>query len=104
MTPDDDGSTPPETGAAGPATSDSEDIPEQFRIRQAKRERLLAEGHDPYPVEVARTHSLAEIRTAYPDLPADTETGDAVGVAGGWCPCTTSSKPRHPQEKSSCRR
>jgi lysyl-tRNA synthetase class 2 len=33
-------------------------------------------------VEVARTHSLAEIRTAYPDLPADTETGDAVGVAG----------------------
>ena len=82
MTPDDDGSTPPETGAAGPAASDSEDIPEQFRIRQAKRERLLAEGHDPYPVEVARTHSLAEIRTAYPDLPADTETGDAVGVAG----------------------
>ena len=79
--------TPPEqpnTGAAGPATSDSDeaDIPEQFRIRQAKRERLLAEGHEPYPVEVARTHTLAEIRAAYPDLPVDTETGDLVGVAG----------------------
>ena len=51
------------------------DIPEQFRIRQAKRERLLAEGREPYPVEVARTHTLAEVRQAYPDLAANTETG-----------------------------
>ena len=58
------------------------DLPEQFRIRQAKRERLLIEGRDPYPVEVARTHTLAEIRRAYPELPADTETGQSVGVAG----------------------
>ena len=58
------------------------DVPEQFRIRQGKRERLLAEGRDPYPVQVARTHSLAEIRAAYPELPADTETGRIVGVAG----------------------
>lgn len=58
------------------------DLPEQFRIRQAKRERLLAEGKDPYPVEVGRTHTLAEIRHAYPELPADTATGDQVGVAG----------------------
>jgi lysyl-tRNA synthetase, class II len=65
-----------------PAEDISDDLPEQFRIRQAKRERLLAEGRDPYPVEVQRTHSLAEIRKAYPDLPADTETGDMVGVAG----------------------
>ncbi|BBX20003.1 lysine--tRNA ligase [Mycolicibacterium duvalii] len=59
-----------------------EDIPEQFRIRQGKRERLLDEGRDPYPVEVARTHTLAELRAAYPDLAADTETGQHVGVAG----------------------
>ncbi len=59
-----------------------EDLPEQFRIRQGKRERLLAEGRDPYPVAVARTHSLAEIRAAYPDLAADTTTGDVVGVTG----------------------
>ncbi|MGK2867163.1 MAG: lysine--tRNA ligase [Mycobacterium sp.] len=68
--------------AATPDRSDSEDdTPEQYRIRQAKRERLLAEGRDPYPVQVARTHSLAELRAAYPDLPVDTQTGDIVGVA-----------------------
>ncbi|UXA17619.1 lysine--tRNA ligase [Mycobacterium sp. SMC-4] len=59
-----------------------EDIPEQFRIRQAKRERLLEEGRDPYPVEVARTHTLAELRSAYPELAADTKTGLKVGVTG----------------------
>jgi len=58
------------------------DLPEQFRIRQAKRERLLSEGHDPYPVVVPRTHSLAEIRAAYPDLEPDAQTGDVVGVSG----------------------
>lgn len=61
---------------------DSDDLPEQFRIRQAKRERLLAAGVDPYPVEVRRTHTLAQIRAAYPELAADTATGDVVGVAG----------------------
>jgi lysyl-tRNA synthetase class 2 len=65
-----------------PAETPEAELPEQFRIRQAKRERLLAEGRDPYPVEVARTHTLAEIRRTYPDLPADTETGQIVGVAG----------------------
>ncbi len=58
------------------------DIPEQFRIRQAKRDRLIAEGRDPYPVKVDRTHGLAELRAAYPDLAADTKTGQMVGVAG----------------------
>jgi lysyl-tRNA synthetase, class II len=64
-------------------TSDAEpDLPEQFRIRQAKRERLLAEGREPYPVEVARTHTLAQVRQAHPDLAAGAETGEVVGVAG----------------------
>ncbi len=58
------------------------DVPEQFRIRQGKREALLAGGKDPYPVSVPRTHSLAQIRAAYPDLAADTTTGDLVGVTG----------------------
>ncbi|MCW2690035.1 MAG: Lysyl-tRNA synthetase [Mycobacterium sp.] len=76
--------TPADTPADSPANEPESagDIPEQFRIRQGKRERLLAEGVEPYPVEVARSHTLAEIRGAYPDLPADTETGDIVGVAG----------------------
>jgi lysyl-tRNA synthetase class 2 len=64
------------------AFDEADDLPEQFRIRQAKRERLLSEGRDPYPVEVPRTHSLAEIRRAYPELPAGTETGVVVSVAG----------------------
>jgi lysyl-tRNA synthetase class 2 len=59
-----------------------DDLPEQFRIRQAKRERLLEEGRDPYPVEVARTHTLAELRRTYAELAADSETGQLVGVAG----------------------
>ena len=67
----------PESG-----NSEPDDLPEQFRIRQAKRERLIAEGRDPYPVVVPRTHTLAELRAAYPDLAADTETGQVVGVAG----------------------
>ncbi|HTM86287.1 MAG TPA: amino acid--tRNA ligase-related protein, partial [Mycobacterium sp.] len=63
-------------------TSDESTLPEQFRIRRAKRDRLLAEGRDPYPVEVGRTHTLADIRAGYPDLAADSSTGDTVGVAG----------------------
>lgn len=58
------------------------DLPEQYRIRQAKRERLLSQGHDPYPVRVPRTHTLAEIRAAYPALAPDSKTGDLVGAAG----------------------
>lgn len=59
-----------------------EDLPEQFRIRRDKRARLLADGHDPYPVALERTHTLAEVRAAHPDLPTDTATDDVVGVAG----------------------
>lgn len=59
-----------------------QEIPEQFRIRRDKRTRLFAQGRDPYPVAVDRTHTLAQIRAAYPDLPADSTTGDVVGVAG----------------------
>ncbi|OBF05162.1 lysine--tRNA ligase [Mycobacterium sp. 852002-10029_SCH5224772] len=58
------------------------DIPEQYRIRRDKRARLLAEGRDPYPVAVERTHTLAQVRAAHPDLPVDTATDDVVGVAG----------------------
>ena len=61
---------------------DPADGPEQFRIRRAKRERLLQDATAPYPVAVPVTHTLKQIRNAYPDLPADTTTGDIVGVAG----------------------
>lgn len=76
--------SPSDRPAAGEtsAESASDDVPEQFRIRQGKRQRLLAAGHQPYPVEVPRTHSLAEVRAAHPDLAPDVSTGEIVGVTG----------------------
>lgn len=59
-----------------------DDVPEQMRVRQEKRERMLSAGTQAYPAEVPRTHALSEIRGAYPDLAADTATGLVVGVAG----------------------
>ncbi|WP_344680105.1 lysine--tRNA ligase [Saccharopolyspora taberi] len=53
-----------------------------MRVRREKRERLLAGGVDPYPVNLPITHSLAEVRAAHPDLAPDTATGAEVGVAG----------------------
>jgi lysyl-tRNA synthetase class 2 len=53
-----------------------------MRVRRDKRERLLAGGVDAYPVEVARTHTLAQLRETYGDLPTDTATGDRVAVVG----------------------
>ncbi|MDN5725069.1 MAG: OB-fold nucleic acid binding domain-containing protein, partial [Propionibacteriales bacterium] len=61
-------------------TSDS--VPEQLRIRQEKRARLLATGRAPYPVAVARTHTLAQVREQWGHLETGEETSDVVGVAG----------------------
>jgi len=62
--------------------SPGDDVPEQFRIRQGKRQRLLEQGHQPYPVAVPRTASLAQVRATHPDLAPDTATGEIVGVTG----------------------
>ncbi len=56
--------------------------PEQVRVRLAKLEALRGDGIDPYPPGFTRTHSLAEVRAAHPDLPPDARTGDRVSVAG----------------------
>jgi lysyl-tRNA synthetase class 2 len=47
-----------------------------------KRQRLLDEGQQPYPVSVPVTHTIPLVRAAYPDLPPDTATGDIVSIAG----------------------
>ena len=65
-----------------PPDGAADSVPEQIRIRRAKREALLAAGISPYPVEVPRTHTLAEVRAAYPDLDAGDETGVVVAVSG----------------------
>ena len=63
----------PETSAHG--------LPEQLRVRRAKRDRLLAEGADPYPVGVPRTHSLAAVAETFSGLAAGEGSGTTVGVA-----------------------
>ena len=57
-----------------PATED--DLPEQLRIRREKRASLIERGIEPYPVAVARTKSLKEVREKYTDLAVDVATGD----------------------------
>ncbi|MEU6022444.1 lysine--tRNA ligase [Micromonospora sp. NPDC047134] len=60
----------------------ADDLPEQMKVRREKRERMLADGVEPYPVSFSRTSSLAEVRERYADLPTDTATGDQVSVTG----------------------
>jgi lysyl-tRNA synthetase class 2 len=59
-----------------------DDLPEQLRVRREKRARLLAAGQDPYPVTVPVTDTIPAVRARYPDLPADTATGQQVALAG----------------------
>ncbi len=65
-----------------PTPSADEDLPEQMRVRREKRQRLLDQGVEPYPVSVPRTTTLADLRRRFPDLPADSDTGETVGVTG----------------------
>ncbi|MEU4402149.1 lysine--tRNA ligase [Micromonospora orduensis] len=60
----------------------ADDLPEQMKVRREKRDRMLAEGVEPYPVGFSRSTTLAEIRARYADLPTDTATGDEVSVTG----------------------
>ncbi|MGH8860948.1 MAG: lysine--tRNA ligase [Jatrophihabitantaceae bacterium] len=60
-----------------------EDLPEQLRVRRAKYDRLAQDpDRGAFPVDVARTDTLAEIRAKYPELEAGTETDNSVGVTG----------------------
>ena len=59
-----------------------DDLPEQLRIRREKRASLIEKGVEPYPVSVARTKSLADIRLAYVGLEVDVATGDIESVTG----------------------
>ncbi|EEP72072.1 lysyl-tRNA synthetase [Micromonospora sp. ATCC 39149] len=60
----------------------ADDLPEQMKVRREKRDRMLAEGVEPYPVGFPRTSTLADVRAKYADLPTDTATGDRVSVTG----------------------
>ncbi|MFV0463381.1 MAG: lysine--tRNA ligase [Nostocoides sp.] len=58
------------------------DVPEQIRIRREKRARIIAEGDQAYPVEVCRTHTLAQVRHDWGHLETGEETDDVVTIAG----------------------
>lgn len=64
------------------APDPAEDLPEQMRVRRSKRDRMLAEGVSPYPVTVARTTTLKQLREQYAELPIDAATGDQVSITG----------------------
>src|SRR4051812_10866779 len=54
-----------------------------MRVRRAKYDRLITDpARAPFPVGVARTSSLADVRAKYPDLEVDVQTGEQVGITG----------------------
>jgi lysyl-tRNA synthetase, class II len=69
--------------AAGQAAFDL-GMTEQMRVRRDKRDRLLAAGHLPYPINVDRTHTLDELVSTYDagQLGPDSHTGAEVSVTG----------------------
>ena len=68
--------------SADNSTTPEDDLPEQLRIRREKRAHLIERGIEPYPVAVARTQSLKEIRAKYVDLAIDVATGDIESLTG----------------------
>lgn len=80
------GLTPPQMacgillGVSEQKKNETPDIPEQLRIRRDKRARLLADGTEAYPVSVARTTSLADLRAKYRVLAEDEAAGSEEGV------------------------
>lgn len=61
---------------------ENDDLPEQMRIRSAKRSALAAAGMDPYPVSLPITTTIGQVRTAYPSLEPDVATGEQGALAG----------------------
>ena len=70
--------------SASETTTDehASDVPEQVRVRAAKRAQLLAEGIEAYPVSVPVTHTIGEVREQWGHLETGEETTEEVGVAG----------------------
>ena len=59
-----------------------DDLPEQLRIRRGKRAAIIERGNQAYPVSVARTKSLKQIREAHQGLAIDVATGVIESVTG----------------------
>ena len=57
-------------------------MPEQERVRREKLAQLVAAGLDPFTAGFEPTDEVAAIRRRYPDLSADSRTGQTVAIAG----------------------
>ncbi|MBO0892282.1 MAG: lysine--tRNA ligase [Acidothermales bacterium] len=62
--------------------SEHDDQPEQIRVRRQKVDRLRAAGVEPYRLGYPRTATIADVRSRFDGLAADTHTGERVSVAG----------------------
>ena len=65
-----------------PALPTDHEVNEQMQVRREKRARILNEGQQAYPVDLERTHTLAEVRAGWGHLEAGEETQDGVTVGG----------------------
>ncbi len=65
-----------------PETPAADDLPEQMRVRRAKRDRIVEAGGQAYPVTVGVTHQIAQVKADYESVEDGVETDDVVGVAG----------------------
>lgn len=63
-------------------TDVADDAPEQVRVRAEKRQRMLDAGTEAYPVVLAISSTIEEIREKYAHLEIGEETQDMVGIAG----------------------
>ena len=77
-----EGASPIDLGPGIPDEIAADEVAEQKAVRLAKRERLIAEGDEAYPVSLPITHSIPEVRAQFPELEADVTTGVTVGVSG----------------------
>lgn len=59
-----------------------DDVPEQIKVRRTKREQMLADGVEPYPLGFPRTATIADIRQRFADLETDTATGHIEACTG----------------------
>jgi lysyl-tRNA synthetase class 2 len=64
------------------ADAEHDDVPEQVRVRTAKRAKLLETGTEPYPSGPRRTEGIGEVVAAHAGLAPDEMTGHVVTIAG----------------------
>lgn len=65
-----------------PSQPVDDDLPEQMRVRRAKRADMLAEGKQPYPLGVKRTVALKDVRARHDGLQPGESSGETVSAAG----------------------